>query len=60
MISKIARYFFEIKKEMSKVSWLNREELRGSTIVVLTFSLIVVLFLFVVDLVITAIRGQLF
>ena len=60
MFSRIAKYFFEIKKEMNKVSWLNSQELRGSTIVVLAFSIVVILFLFIVDLVITAIRGQIF
>ena len=58
MIGRISRYFGEIKKEMGKVSWLNKQELRGSTIVVLVFSLIVVLFLFVIDLIISSIRGQ--
>ena len=60
MIGKISKYFVEIKKEMGKVSWLNKQELRGSTIVVLVFSLIVVLFLFVIDLIISSIRGQIF
>ena len=60
MIGKISKYFGEIKKEMGKVSWLNKQELRGSTIVVLVFSLIVVLFLFLIDLIISSIRGQIF
>ena len=46
MISKISKYFVEVKRELGKVSWLNKQELRGSTIVVLVFSMIVVLFLF--------------
>ena len=60
MIGRISKYFVEIKKEMEKVSWLNKQELRGSTIVVIVFSLIVVLFLFVIDLIISSIRGQIF
>tara|TARA_B100000029_G_scaffold74388_1_gene66280 strand:+ start:196 stop:378 length:183 start_codon:yes stop_codon:yes gene_type:complete len=60
MIGKISKYFVEIKREMGKVSWLNKQELRGSTIVVLVFSLIVVLFLFLIDLIISSIRGQIF
>ena len=60
MIGKISKYFVEIKREMGKVSWLNKQELRGSTIVVLVFSLIVVLFLFIIDLIISSIRGQIF
>ena len=50
MIGKISKYFVEVKRELAKVSWLNKQELRGSTIVVLVFSLIVVLFLFLIDL----------
>jgi len=34
---------------MSKVSWPNWDELKGSTYVVLTLSLILVVFLFFVD-----------
>ena len=60
MFSKIGKYFFEVKKELGKVSWLNRQELRGSTIVVLVFCLILVLFLFVIDLVIVTIRNQVY
>ena len=60
MIGKISKYFVEIKREMGKVSWLNKQELRGSTIVVLVFSLIVVLFLFLIDLIISSVRGQIF
>lgn len=60
MISKISKYFVEVKRELGKVSWLNKQELRGSTIVVLVFSLIVVLFLFLIDLIISSIRGQIF
>ncbi len=60
MIGKISKYFVEVKRELGKVSWLNKQELRGSTIVVLVFSLIVVLFLFLIDLIISSVRGQIF
>ena len=42
-------YFSGVKKEMSKVSWLSKNEILGSTFVVGLFSVIVALFLFVVD-----------
>ena len=42
-------YFSGVKKEMSKVSWLSKNEILGSTFVVGLFSIIVALFLFVVD-----------
>ena len=42
-------YFSSVKKEMKKVSWLSKNEILGSTFVVGLFSIIVALFLFVVD-----------
>ena len=57
MFSKIGKYFFEVRKELSKVAWLNRQELRGSTIVVLAFCIILVMFLFVIDLLLSNVRG---
>tara|TARA_Y100000741_G_scaffold98795_1_gene73339 strand:+ start:66 stop:248 length:183 start_codon:yes stop_codon:yes gene_type:complete len=57
MFNKIGKYFFEVRKELSKVAWLNRQELRGSTIVVLSFCIILILFLFVIDLLLVNIRG---
>ena len=60
MFNKIGKYFFEVKKELGKVSWLNRQELRGSTIVVLAFCIILILFLFVIDLVLVNIRGLIY
>ena len=42
-------YFSSVKKEMKKVSWLSKNEILGSTFVVGLFSIIVALFLFIVD-----------
>ena len=39
----------DVQYEMSKVSWPNWEDLKGSTYVVLVLSLIITSFLFVVD-----------
>ena len=50
MIKKIQQFGFDVKYEMSKVSWPDWDSLRGSTYVVLVLSLILTLFLFVVDL----------
>ena len=49
MFSSISDYFAGVKKEMKKVSWLSKNEILGSTLVVGIFSIIVALFLFVVD-----------
>ncbi len=55
MIKKIRNYFEEIQFEMKKVSWPTWDELKGSTYVVLSFSVLVAAFLFVVDLVLNKI-----
>jgi len=49
MFNSISDYFEGVKKEMNKVSWLSKHEILGSTFVVGIFSIIVALFLFVVD-----------
>lgn len=49
MITKIKDFMTGVQFEMKKVSWPTWEELRGSTMVVLGLSLILSIFLFVVD-----------
>ena len=50
MIKKVQQFGVDVKYEMSKVSWPDWDSLRGSTYVVLTLSLILTVFLFIVDL----------
>ena len=49
MANKVAEYFKEVKLEMIKVSWPNRAELIGSTIVVLVSLGVLALFIGVCD-----------
>ncbi len=49
MIKKIKDFMNGVQFEMKKVSWPTWDELRGSTMVVLGLSLILGIFLFVVD-----------
>ncbi len=42
-------YFNDVKIELRKVTWLSKNEMLGSTMVVWVFAIIVALFLFVVD-----------
>ena len=49
MIQKISKYFNSIQVEVKKVTWLSKQELFGSTIVVGVFSVMVAIFLFLVD-----------
>ena len=52
MKEKILGFFADVSKEMKKVTWPKREELKDSTFVVLAFSGIVIVFVFVADFVI--------
>jgi preprotein translocase subunit SecE len=49
MIQKISQYFNGVQVEMKKVTWLSKEEMLGSTVIVGVFSVIIALFLFFVD-----------
>jgi len=50
MANKVAEYIKEVKLEMIKVSWPNKDELLGSTIVVLVSLGILSLFIGVCDI----------
>ena len=49
MIQKISQYFNGVQVEMKKVTWLSKEEMLGSTLIVGVFSVMIALFLFFVD-----------
>jgi len=47
--NKIVNFFGDIIKEMKKVTWPKREELKESTMVVIITSLIFAVFVYIVD-----------
>ena len=53
MIKKIQQFGSDVKYEMGKVSWPDWNDLKGSTYVVLVLSLILTMYLFVIDLVLS-------
>ncbi|MBU0711237.1 preprotein translocase subunit SecE [bacterium] len=53
MFKKITDFFDGVVFEMKKVSWPTWQELKGSTIVVLILSLILSVFLFIVDIILS-------
>ena len=55
-MGKVKKYLTSVKKEMSKVSWLNPQEMRGSTIVVVCFSIIMAVIVWGIDRVIFMIK----
>ena len=49
MINKISQYFSGVQLEMKKVTWLSKQEMLGSTVIVGVFSVFIAIFLFIVD-----------
>ncbi len=48
-MNKIINYFKSIGIEMKKVSWLTKEQLLNSTVVVGVFAILISIFLFILD-----------
>jgi preprotein translocase subunit SecE len=58
MKEKIIGFFADVYKEMNKVTWPKKEELRDSTIIVLVVCLIISVFVYTVDLAVSwALKG---
>jgi preprotein translocase subunit SecE len=53
MFERFKRFLGEVKVEATKVSWPSRDELRESTTVVLVAVLIISVFIYIVDIVIS-------
>ncbi|MCX7927863.1 MAG: preprotein translocase subunit SecE [Candidatus Omnitrophica bacterium] len=49
LVAKVTNFLNEVKTELTKVSWPNRQELLGSTIVVIVLTAILTVFIFIVD-----------
>tara|TARA_Y100001960_G_C13967016_1_gene490983 strand:+ start:100 stop:291 length:192 start_codon:yes stop_codon:yes gene_type:complete len=49
MFRKIADYFSGVRLEIKKVTWLSKQEMFGSTVIVGIFSVLISIFLFVID-----------
>lgn len=49
MFDKIRKFFNDVYQELQKVAWPSREELVGSTAVVIVMSLLMAIFIGVVD-----------
>ena len=50
IIDSIKSFFNDVSKEMKKVSWPTREQLRESTVVVAVTCVVISLFVFLVDI----------
>lgn len=49
MFRKINKFLQEVRQEMSKVSWPTREELKGTTLIVIALTLVITLFIWITD-----------
>ena len=58
MKEKIIAFFVDVYKEMSKVTWPKRDELQDSTVLVLVVCLIIAVFVYLVDTIVSqALKG---
>jgi preprotein translocase subunit SecE len=51
IIQKTTNFLKEVRGELGKVAWSTREEVLGSTFVVITVTAILAIFIFVVDII---------
>ena len=54
-MNRIKIFFAEVSVEMKKVSWPKWDELKGSTWVVVSFSIIISAFLFFIDRILSSV-----
>ncbi len=59
MKEKILAFFTDVVKEMSKVTWPKKEELRDSTIIVLVVCMVIAVFVYAVDTVVSQVMKAL-
>jgi len=57
---KITQFVSEVKQELLKVSWSSRQELMGATVVVITITAIVAVFIGIVDLLLSKALSMIF
>lgn len=60
MKEKIIGFFTDVVKEMKKVTWPTKDELKESTVVVIVVCLILAAFTYVIDMAITTIFKGIF
>jgi preprotein translocase subunit SecE len=58
-VKRIRRYFDEVWSELKKVSWPTREQVRNLTVLVFAISLVIGLYITVLDRVLVALLGLL-
>ncbi len=59
MKEKIIAFFTDVVKEMNKVTWPKKEDLRESTVIVLVMCLLISVFVYIVDTAISEVLTRL-
>ena len=60
MLERLKQFLMEVKLELKKVTWPRRDEIRGTTTVVIITVFIVGIFLAVVDVILIQLRQWIF
>jgi len=60
ILAKTGNFISEVKQELSKVSWSTRQEIMGATLVVITITAILAVFIGIVDLALSKILSVVF
>ena len=60
IVKKITNFLKEVKIELNKVSWSTRQELIGSTVVVITVTFIMAVFIGLIDILLSHILRLVF
>jgi preprotein translocase subunit SecE len=57
-LGKVIQFFRDVRVELGKVTWPNREELIGSTIIVIVLSLIMAVYIGFMDFLLSSVFGR--
>lgn len=60
MLAQAKQFFTDVSKEMKKVSWPTRDQLRESTVVVVVTCLVITAIVFVIDQAMTQVMNLIF
>jgi len=60
MKEKIVNFFNDVVKEMKKVTWPTKDELKESTMIVIVTCLIIAAFTYVIDMIVTQVFKGIF
>ena len=53
MANRVTKFFSEVKSELKKVTWPSKDEVKGSTVVVITLTFLLGLYIGAIDFVVS-------